>query len=314
LTFTAGARHTEGTDLILAAFAQARTSGREDWRQMTVAVLKNRILSLTNRTFDERRWGAASFREFVDQFDDVVSPDTSTRPPIVELIGPDPHALLQDSVGEQPCAGTTPERRIAADQRQAMEQSRPLDSTERSAIWEEWGRITRFLEGARLAFAREVGLLTSLQIDHGVQLSASAGHGTYRVDVRDHLRAVQEEETLCASVLIHSYALAESGAAERLGEARTLGGIEDWGRRLLEAERHDWGNVKGGLAGAVEVAVVRNAFAHGNRKVDARGEERLRAAGATTLTQGDPITLDYVTLKRYRTRLRSLLRHGGFDR
>jgi hypothetical protein len=39
---------------------------------------------------------------------------------------------------------------------------------------------------------------------------------------------VRDEEMLLASVLIHSYALAETAAVERLGgDARDFGGIED---------------------------------------------------------------------------------------
>lgn len=56
-------------------------------------------------------------------------------------------------------------------------------------VWDEWGRITRFLEGARLAFARESDLWTSLQIKDPVKLSVSTGQGTYEVKVGDHLEA-----------------------------------------------------------------------------------------------------------------------------
>ena len=45
--------------------------------------------------------------------------------------------------------------------------------------------------------------------------------------------AVQDEDTLYASVLLHSYALVETAVADRLGaDARDFGGIEDWGARL----------------------------------------------------------------------------------
>ena len=111
-----------------------------------------------------------------------------------------------------------------------------------SAVWQEWGRITRFFEGARLALAREVDLWTSLQIDQDVQLSVSTGQGRYKVGMHDHLDAMRDDETLFASVLIQSYALAESAAAAHLSlDSRTLYGIEDWGGRLLQAEGRDWG-------------------------------------------------------------------------
>ena len=85
---------------------------------------------------------------------------------------------------------------------------------------------------------------------------------------------------LFTSVLIHSYALAETAAAERLGgAARDFGGIEDWGRRLLATTGSTWGALKEGVAGAVEVAVVRNAYAHGGRRIDESAANRLRAVG-----------------------------------
>lgn len=53
---------------------------------MTPAVLKNRILDLTNRTFDQSDWGASSLAEFLRQFDDVVAPVPDSRPPQVTLV------------------------------------------------------------------------------------------------------------------------------------------------------------------------------------------------------------------------------------
>ena len=44
---------------------------------MTVAVLKNRLLNITDRTFDEARWGATNMRDFVSALDRVVTVDTS---------------------------------------------------------------------------------------------------------------------------------------------------------------------------------------------------------------------------------------------
>jgi hypothetical protein len=182
------------------------------------------------------------------------------------------------------------------------------------AVWNEWRRITRFLESARIAFARERNLWTSLEIESAedVKLSATTGHGAYRVPLTGHLAAVQDEDTLFGSVLIHSYALAEAAAAERLAaDARDFGGIEDWGTRLLATTGETWSSVKGGRTGCVEVAVVRNAYAHGVRRIDRAAANRLRAAGITFPGEDDAVTLDYATLKAFRGRLRSLLGVGG---
>lgn len=53
----------DARELVLRAFAWARASGRENWRVMTVALLKNRLLDLTEKKFDESRWGAGSTRK-----------------------------------------------------------------------------------------------------------------------------------------------------------------------------------------------------------------------------------------------------------
>ena len=176
--------------------------------------------------------------------------------------------------------------------------------------YDEWGRLTRFLESARLAFARERNLWVSLGIDEQVRISASEGR--YNVALHKHIDAVDDGEMLHGSVLVHSYALAESAAADRLAmDLRSLGGIEDWGARLLSTNDRDWSEVEGGLAGAVEVAVVRNAFAHGSRTIDPSARARLLAAGARTRPVGSVVTLPYSELKESRARLLSLLNVAG---
>lgn len=75
--------HQEGANLIRRAFEAARDSEVADWRSMTSAVLKNRILDITDREFDEGRWGAEDFRGFVGQFEEIVEVDPSKRPPRV---------------------------------------------------------------------------------------------------------------------------------------------------------------------------------------------------------------------------------------
>ncbi len=184
-------------------------------------------------------------------------------------------------------------------------------------VWVEWGRITRFLESARLAFARERNLWASLEIESAedVKIYAPTGQGGYRVALGQHLAAIQDEDTLYASVLLHSYALVETAASDRLSaDVRDFGGIEDWGARLLATNGATWDSVKEGVAGAVEVGVVRNAYAHGTRRIDQSAENRLRAVGMDQPSAGDPVTMDYAVLKNSRARLRSLLHAGGFSR
>ena len=82
---------------------------------------------------------------------------------------------------------------------------------------------------------------------------------------------------------------------------------------MLLSRGHDWADVLDGLTGAVEVAVVRDAFAHGTRKIDATAEARLREAGVETRLTGDAVTINHTQLRLYRARLKSLLRVGGFN-
>jgi hypothetical protein len=75
-----------GRSLVLAAFNEARSSGRSDWDTMRTAVLKNRLLNSTRREFHEQEYGVNSISEFVRLFPDLLSVDFSTHPPLVKLI------------------------------------------------------------------------------------------------------------------------------------------------------------------------------------------------------------------------------------
>ena len=185
-----------------------------------------------------------------------------------------------------------------------------------SSLWDTWAELTRFLESARLAFARERTLWQSLELANReeARLKVRVGKGWYKTRLDQHVQAVLNEEILYASVLIHSYALAESAAMDALALTRASGGIEDWGCRLLSQAGADWASVKDGEAGAVEVAVVRNAFAHGTRRIDTLASKRLTVAGAPHRSAGTQVTLSYEELRTYRGRLASLLNEGGLQR
>ena len=77
----------DAQQLIVRAYKEARHSGKPDWRRMTTAVLKNRLLDLTGRDFDETDYGASSFMGFVSCYPDMLQVDDSVFPPIVELYG-----------------------------------------------------------------------------------------------------------------------------------------------------------------------------------------------------------------------------------
>jgi hypothetical protein len=73
--------------LIREAFEQARNKGKQDWSQMTRAVLKNRILSITNGNFRESDYGAETFSDLLSTLTDLVTVDANRRPAIVSLVG-----------------------------------------------------------------------------------------------------------------------------------------------------------------------------------------------------------------------------------
>jgi hypothetical protein len=71
--------------LVISAFEQTRSTGRKDWTVMTVPVLKNRLLDLTNREFSAASFGAGSMTELVGLLPELVDLDTSSKPPRVRL-------------------------------------------------------------------------------------------------------------------------------------------------------------------------------------------------------------------------------------
>ena len=81
----------DGKALIRKAYEMARSSGKSDWKRMTVAVLKNRILQLTNREFRETKYGANTFLEFLKSASDIVRVDETARPAVAEYLSePEP--------------------------------------------------------------------------------------------------------------------------------------------------------------------------------------------------------------------------------
>ena len=88
----------DAQQLIVRAYEEARHSGKPDWHRMTTAVLKNRLLDLTGRDFDETDYGASSFMDFVSRYPDMLQVDDSVFPPVVELYGAEAARLA--SVGD----------------------------------------------------------------------------------------------------------------------------------------------------------------------------------------------------------------------
>jgi hypothetical protein len=83
-----GAALDEFRALVRAAFEQAMSSGKPDWEQMTSAVLKNRLLNLTDREFSQARYGSASFIQLVRRVPDLIEIIDDKPPFHLRLIQP----------------------------------------------------------------------------------------------------------------------------------------------------------------------------------------------------------------------------------
>ncbi len=91
--------------LILEAFSSAASEGRADWYQMRGSVLKNRLLDLTNRSFDESTYGAERFSDLVEQLSDVLVADHTAKPFIVELLDTQRPKIEAPTDADVPLAG-----------------------------------------------------------------------------------------------------------------------------------------------------------------------------------------------------------------
>ena len=58
--------------LVRSAFEQAQRKGKQDWEEMTSAVLKNRLLGITNGQFSQDRYGSPSFIHLVRRVPDLL--------------------------------------------------------------------------------------------------------------------------------------------------------------------------------------------------------------------------------------------------
>lgn len=83
-------------ELIERAFDQARRSGKPDWWSMTIPVLKNRILQISERKFREADYGARSFREFLRNASDVIEVQETPLPGQATLRS----AIMTESLAE----------------------------------------------------------------------------------------------------------------------------------------------------------------------------------------------------------------------
>src|SRR5690242_16106425 len=97
-------------ELVRKAFARARRKG-PGAKSMTLAVLNNRLLQMTGRSFRPSDYGAKDVRALLEALAPHVSID-STREPVVTLVGSeDMHA--DDADAQAPAADAAPADEIS---------------------------------------------------------------------------------------------------------------------------------------------------------------------------------------------------------
>lgn len=75
-------------ELLERAFAAARDTRKPAWNRMLVAVLRNRLLQLTDRSFKTREFGASSLLDLLARYPELVSIDLTARPVVIQWLGP----------------------------------------------------------------------------------------------------------------------------------------------------------------------------------------------------------------------------------
>ena len=178
------------------------------------------------------------------------------------------------------------------------------------SVWHDWKRTTRFVKSTLHALDLEEVRIRAIGGDPTAELVLPSSTRLYRVSVAKHLAAISDRHVLFAFALVFSYGSAEQAARAALSP--TIGrkeSIESWGRRLLKRNGKTWADVLGEESGLAEVAIVRNAVAHG-LTIDQTMLNRLKGSTASWKV-GDTVVLTAAALETYRARLRSLLRLSG---
>lgn len=111
--------------LILEAFDIARASGKVDWEEMTLAVLKNRLLDVTSGGFSEIDYGAPNMAYFSYLFSDLLQVVDWTATPQRVRLETGAATNVQTS---SPPAASAPDQRLRSDLWNAFFDYRAHDS------------------------------------------------------------------------------------------------------------------------------------------------------------------------------------------
>lgn len=208
-------------------------------------------------------------------------------------------------------------------------------------VWTRWKELTQFLALSDHVLISQQEQWRALPISdkHAVKILRQDGPYKFETDGATYEGILSDRHVLASVVLLNSYALVESAVRQVYGllapdttvvtpflsqiraggtsisDILKGGGIEAWGTQVLADLNRNWSYVETQKAGLVEVAIVRNAIAHGEADVTHSMVNRATTSGATLpWAPGVPIRLEIARVKEYRHRLRSFARvveHGA---
>lgn len=203
-------------------------------------------------------------------------------------------------------------------------------------MWEEWRRLTRLQWSGSIAFETEIDhwrAVPDLPTEQCVERTEAGG--TYRTSIANHVATLSDRSLFHALLLLRSHALLEShaklirfmidtgdwspisetpseGLLDTIEENRLTGGIAVWSNDLVERTGQSWDMIHGGAAGLVEISLVRNAIAHGQRHCGPRLRRRFADEMiACPFGEGERLSLSFEQLHEYRSRIRSFCRIIG---
>ncbi len=195
---------------IREAFHQARIRGKQDWRRMAWPVLKNRLLDLTSRTFDERDYGARTGPEFAARFPHLLEVDASTVPVTLTLRAHEPDDESRPLIGE-----------VVTELTATQEAAAPQAVAEPDAA-ETYAAVDEALNRGDLLTYGELlwSTITDGNADETLARIISAWAApTTRTDVKTSLDAIVAD---IADFDRENLAKAVVAAKERLGESRVV--------------------------------------------------------------------------------------------
>jgi hypothetical protein len=198
-------------------------------------------------------------------------------------------------------------------------------------FWEEWGAITRIHGSAMIAFDHSKQVLMNTASAE-TELVHSESGSSFKALLVDHLARIANGEDLHKMALLRYYGAFETftrfadyiissgdfalvrrplvvDEIEAIESLQLKGGVEAWTDMIIKQLRQNWSDVYGGMAGLVEVSLMRNAIAHGVRQMNQNMLDSAIARRTTLPFQtGQAITISFELLNEYRGRLRSYCR------